>query len=476
MNHRSTAAPWRALPAAQQPEWPDREALDAVIARLAGQPPLVFAAECDALRHRLADVARGEAFLLQGGDCAEVFDGAGSRGVPGKVETLLQMAVVLTYAASTPVVPVGRIAGQYAKPRSSPTETRDGVTLPSYRGDCINGHEFTAEARTPDPQRLGRMYESSAATLNLIRALTASGHAGLHQAHAWNREFVLRSPIGERYEHLLGEIEAALGFIRAYGLDRSAGSRPPEFYASHEALLLDYESALVRTDTRTGRPYAGSGHLLWIGERTRQLDGAHIAFAAGIGNPIAVKLGPTARPEDALALVERLDPYREPGRLTFLTRMGKDRIRDVLPPLVDAVTRSGARVAWVCDPMHGNTFEAPTGHKTRHFDDIVDEVTGFFEVHRALGTHPGGIHVELTGDAVTECLGGGDDVAPEDLHLRYETSCDPRLNRRQSMDLAFHVAQLYREQARPPHPQEDTCDTTTRTSPPAALTTSAGSA
>ncbi|WP_274911369.1 class II 3-deoxy-7-phosphoheptulonate synthase [Streptomyces sp. WZ-12] len=486
-NHRPSTTAWRGLPAAQQPSWPDPVALEAVLAQLHTLPPLVLAHECDTLRERLAEVARGNAFLLQGGDCAESFKDATAQAAAGVLATLRQMAAVLGYAASTPVTTVGRIAGQYAKPRSAPTETRGGVTLPSYRGDCINAREFTAQARTPDPRRLNTMYQRSAATLNLIRALTAAGHAGLDQVHAWNREFVLRSPLGKRYEHLLGEIETALAFLRTCGPQHPGpGIRPTEFYVSHEALLLDYESALTTADPRTGRRYAGSAHLLWIGERTRALEGAHIAFAAEIANPLAVKLGPTTTPQDALALVQRLDAAREPGRLTFITRMGKERIREVLPPVVEAVTRSGALVAWLCDPMHGNTFQAPTGHKTRHLDDILDEVTGFFDVHRTLGTHPGGLHIELTGSAVTECLGGGDALAPHDLSERYETSCDPRLNHNQSMDLAFHVAQLYRQNTRPgpvqpnhqlptQSRQEDTCTTTSRTSPPVPLTTSATS-
>ncbi|TDC21461.1 3-deoxy-7-phosphoheptulonate synthase class II [Streptomyces sp. 8K308] len=434
---------WRDLPAAQQPDYPDTEALRAVVADLESYPPLVFAGECDQLRARMGAVARGEAFLLQGGDCAEAFDQVGADQIRAKLKTLLQMSAVLQYAAAVPVVKVGRIAGQYSKPRSKPTETRDGVTLPSYRGDSVNGAEFTAEARMPDPERLRRMYHASASTLNLVRGFTTGGYADLRQVHAWNQDFVRNSAAGRRYEALAREIDNALNFMRACGAD-PAEFHSVEFYSSHEALLLDYEAALTRTDSRTGQLYDVSGHMVWIGERTRQLDGAHIAFAAGIRNPIGVKLGPTTSPEEALALIDRLDPEREPGRLTFITRMGADKIRDRLPTLVEKVTASGAQVAWVCDPMHGNTFEAASGHKTRRFDDVLDEVKGFFEVHKGLGTHPGGIHVELTGDDVTECVGGGDEIFVDDLHQRYETACDPRLNRSQSLDLAFLVAEMYR--------------------------------
>ncbi|WP_370079064.1 class II 3-deoxy-7-phosphoheptulonate synthase [Streptacidiphilus sp. MAP12-16] len=434
---------WQSLPAAQQPEWPDPEALRKSLADLASYPPLVFAGECDQLRTRLAAVARGEAFLLQGGDCAEAFDGVSADQIRNKLKTLLQMAVVLTYAASVPVVKIGRIAGQYSKPRSKSTETRDGVTLPVYRGDSVNGFAFTPESRIPDPERLKRMYNASASTLNLVRAFTTGGYADLRQVHAWNQDFVRNSPSGQRYERLAKEIDSALSFMNACGVDPEE-FRTVEFYASHEALVLDYETAMTRTDSRTGHLYDVSGHMVWIGERTRQLDHAHIEFASQIRNPIGVKLGPTTTVDEALTLIDRLDPDREPGRLTFITRMGAGKVRDRLPELVEKVTASGAKVVWICDPMHGNTYEAETGHKTRRFDDVLDEVKGFFEVHRALGTHPGGIHVELTGDDVTECVGGGDEVFVDDLHQRYETACDPRLNRSQSLDLAFLVAEMYR--------------------------------
>ncbi|GAA4616369.1 3-deoxy-7-phosphoheptulonate synthase class II [Actinoallomurus liliacearum] len=434
---------WRDLPAAQQPDWPDPARVQDVAAQLSKLPPLVFAGECDQLKGHLAAVARGEAFVLQGGDCAETFSGATADDVRNKLKTLLQMAVVLTYAASVPVVKIGRMAGQFAKPRSKPSEVRDGVELPAYRGDMVNGFDFTPESRVPDPERLLRAYHAAAVTLNLTRAFTQGGYADLRQVHAWNHDFVAESPAGRRYERLAGEIDRALAFMHAAGADPEEFHRV-EVYSSHEALLLDYERALTRVDSRSGLPYDVSAHFLWIGERTRQLDGAHVEFMRHIRNPIGVKLGPTTTAEDALALIERLDPDREPGRLTFVTRMGAKRIREHLPALVEKVTASGAQVAWICDPMHGNTFESESGYKTRRFDDVLDEVAGFFEVHRALGTHPGGVHLEFTGDDVTECVGGGHDIVDDDLHQRYETACDPRLNRGQALDLAFMVAEMYR--------------------------------
>ena len=428
-------------PAAHQPDWPDLSVLDDVTAQLRVLPPLVFAGECDALKERLGAVARGEAFLLQGGDCAETFVDSTADAIRNKIKTLLQMAVVLTYGAQVPVVKVGRIAGQFAKPRSAASETRDGVTLPSYRGDAVNGVEFTAAARTPDPHRLLRMYNTSAATLNLVRAFTQGGLADLREVHSWNSGFVAASSAHQRYEAMARDIDRALAFMAAAGVDPEA-FRTVDLYSSHEALLLDYERALTRIDSRTGLPYDVSGHLVWVGERTRDLGGAHVAFAASVRNPVAVKLGPTTTPDEALALVERLDPDGEPGRLTFISRMGRDRVRDALPAVVEKVTASGATVAWVCDPMHGNTFEAPDGLKTRRFDDVIDEVRGFFEVHRALGTHPGGLHMELTGDDVTECLGGSGGIGETDLPMRYQTVCDPRLNHAQSLELAFLVAEM----------------------------------
>jgi 3-deoxy-7-phosphoheptulonate synthase len=434
-------------PALQQPAWPDRNRLAAVRRRLESLPPLVFAGECDQLKDRLAAVARGGAFLLQGGDCAETFAGTTDDAIGAKLRTLLQMAVVLTYGASVPVVKVGRMAGQFAKPRSSPTEIRDRVELPAYRGDAVNGLEFTAAARTPDPERMVAAYHYSSVTLNLCRAFALGGFADVRQLHAWNQDFVAGSPAGQRYEQLAGEIDRAIAFMHACGADPEQ-FRTVEFYSSHEALLLDYEQSLTRVDAKTGRRYDLSAHLPWIGERTRDPGGAHVRFASRISNPVAVKIGPEATSSDVLALIGALDPGQEPGRLTLITRMGVDRIRDVLPPLVEKVEASGAQVAWVCDPMHGNTAVTATGHKTRHFDDVLGEVAGFFEVHHALGTHPGGLHIEFSGDDVTECLGGGHHVAESDLRLRYETACDPRLNRSQSLDLAFLVAERYRRHRR----------------------------
>jgi 3-deoxy-7-phosphoheptulonate synthase len=433
---------WRALPAAQQPDWPDPAQVSAVTAELADQPPLVFAGECDQLKDRLAAAARGEAFVLQGGDCAETFAGSTAEATRDKLETLLQMALVLTYAASVPVVKIGRMAGQFAKPRSRPTELRDGIELPAYRGEAVNGFEFTPEARQHDPTRMLRAYHCAAVTLNLCRAFSSGGYADLHQAHAWNQDFVAQSPTGQRYEQVAGEIDRALSFMKACGADPEA-LHGVEFYSSHEGLLLEYERALTRIDSRTGLPYDVSAHLVWIGDRTRDLNGAHVDLFRHIRNPIGVKLGPTTSPDDALSLIERLNPDDEPGRLTFITRMGAGEVGRVLPALVEKVTERGSPVTWICDPMHGNTFEAPSGHKTRRLDHILDEVAGFLEVHRALGTHPGGIHVEFTGDDVTECVGGGHEIVEDDLHQRYETVCDPRLNRRQSLDLAFMVAEMY---------------------------------
>ncbi len=430
---------WPDLPAAQQPHWPDASALDDARSRLASLPPLVFAGECDDLRERLAVASRGEAFVLMGGDCAERFSGANADEIRAKLKTVLQMAVVLTYGASMPVVKIGRIAGQYAKPRSNEFETIDGVEYPSYRGDAVNDLSADVVARIPDPMRLVEAYHRAAATLNLVRAFTQGGYADLRQVHAWNTDFVRESSAGERYDQLAGDIDRALAFMRAIGSDPEELHRV-EFYAAHEALLLDYERALTRIDSRTGLPYDVSGHFVWIGERTRQLDGAHIDFAATIRNPIGVKLGPTTTPDDAVALIERLDPDAVPGRLTLITRMGAGKVREVLPALVEKVTATGRPVVWVCDPMHGNTFTAESGHKSRRFEDVVDEVKGFFEVHAELGTHPGGIHIELTGDEVTECVGGAEGIQEQHLPLRYETACDPRLNRAQSLELAFLVS------------------------------------
>ncbi|CAB4946698.1 unannotated protein [freshwater metagenome] len=440
---------WPSLPAAQQPVWPDSAALDAAIEELRALPPLVFAGECDNLTDRLAAAARGQAFVLMGGDCAETFDTATADAIRGKLKTVLQMAIVLTYGASLPVVKIGRMAGQYFKPRSKATEVRDGIEVTSYFGDGVNKLEFDAVGRVPDPRRLIRSYNTASATLNLVRAFTQGGYADLRQVHAWNQDFVAETPAGDRYEQVAGEIDRALSFMAACGADPDEFKRT-EFFAGHEALVLDYEKALTRIDSRTGNLYDVSGHFVWIGERTRQFDGAHVDFASRIKNPIGVKLGPTTTPEQAVELAERLNPDRIPGRLTFITRMGAGVVRDKLPAIVERVTASGHPVVWICDPMHGNTREAASGHKTRSYSDIADEVLGFFEVHKKLGTVPGGIHIELTGDDVTECVGGTEGVTEDQLGDRYETACDPRLNRVQSLELAFDVADLLLDRPRRP--------------------------
>jgi 3-deoxy-7-phosphoheptulonate synthase len=435
------------LVAAQQPQWPggkDGEPVQAAVTRLKTLPPLVFAGECDDLKTKIAQAAAGNAFWLQGGDCAETFVAATADSIRNRIKTILQMAAVLQYYSSLPVVKVGRMAGQFAKPRSNDLETRGDVTLPAYRGDAVNDLEFTLAARTPNPHRLVDVYNTSAATLNLVRAFTQGGFADIRRVHEWNKGFIRDSSVGVRYEEMAKEIDRALSFMKSAGVDPES-FKSVDFYSSHEALILEYEKSLTRIDSRTGDPYDVSAHFLWIGERTRQLDGAHIDFASKIRNPIGVKLGPKSTVDDALRLIDRLDPNREPGRLTFITRMGAGKIREALPALVDGVTKSGAQVLWVCDPMHGNTFESATGYKTRQFDDVMDEVKGFFEVHKALGTHPGGIHIELTGDDVTECLGGGEKISETDLASRYETACDPRLNHSQSLELAFLVAEMLRD-------------------------------
>ncbi|MGN7252567.1 MULTISPECIES: class II 3-deoxy-7-phosphoheptulonate synthase [unclassified Arthrobacter] len=429
---------WRDLPISQQPSWQDSEVFNASVKELSALPPLVFAGEVDILRERLAAAAQGKAFLLQGGDCAETFEGATADKISARVKTILQMAVVLTYGAAMPVIKMGRMAGQFAKPRSSNDETRDGVTLPAYRGDIVNGYDFTPESRGHDASRMLRAYHTSASTLNLIRAFTQGGFADLRLVHTWNKGFT-ENPAHARYESLARDIDRAIQFMASCGADFEALKRV-EFFASHEALLLDYERALTRIDSRTGLPYGTSGHFLWIGERTRELDHAHVDYLSRVRNPIGVKLGPSTSGDDALRLIDKLDPEREPGRLTFITRMGAGNIREKLPSLVEKVTASGAQVLWVTDPMHGNTVTSPNGYKTRNFDDVIDEVRGFFEVHHALGTVPGGLHVEMTGDDVAECLGGADPIDQEAFLDRYESVCDPRLNHMQSLEMAFLVA------------------------------------
>ena len=436
---------WRSKRALQQPAYADSEALDSVLAELRRQPPLVFAGEVDDLRTNLAAASRGEAFVLTGGDCAETFSEATADHLRLKIQTLLQMAVVLTYGASLPVIKIGRIAGQYAKPRSSDMETRGDVTLPSYRGDAVNSFEFTPESRIPDPTRLLDLYHHAASTLNLIRAFTRGGYADLRLVHHWNRGFTA-NPAYARYESLAEEIHRAVKFLEAAGVSSAAQMRSVDLFSSHEALLLDYESAMTRIDSRTGDPYNTSGHFLWIGERTRGVDDAHVELLAHVRNPIGVKLGPTTSIDDMRRLVDRLNPEGEEGRLTFITRMGADKIRHALPPLLEAQARDGRPVTWVTDPMHGNTITSSTGYKTRRFETIMDEVTGFFEAHREAGTVPGGIHVELTGDDVTEVLGGSEQLDEEALRDRYETLVDPRLNHQQSLEMAFQVAEYLKKE------------------------------
>jgi 3-deoxy-7-phosphoheptulonate synthase len=437
---------WRARPADQQPDWPDPAALTEALGELGRMPPLVFAGEARTLREQLAATQAGRAFLLVAGDCAESFQLFSADAIRDKLRVILQMSVVLMYGSGVPTVKVGRMAGQFSKPRSAATETRGEVTLPSFRGDTVNDFAFEDLARRPDPARLVRAYHQSAATLNLVRAFAKGGFADLSRVHAWNQEFVATSPEGRRYEALAAEIERALRFMRACGIDLETELQLHEvdIWTAHEALLLGYEEALTRRDSITGDWYDCSAHLLWIGERTRRLDGAHVEFLAGVHNPVGVKLGPTATPEEVVALCERLDPRRVPGRLVLFSRMGADRVAEALPPLLRAVTLRGHPVVWACDPMHGNTFQHETGYKTRRFDDIMRELHGFFAACETAGVWPGGVHVELTGDDVTECLGGADAVLGDHLEHRYETMCDPRLNARQSLDLAFETAALLR--------------------------------
>ena len=433
---------WTRKLAAHQAVYADRAAVAAAVAKLQEFPPLVTSFEIEKLKSHIAEAQQGKRFLLQGGDCAETLADCRSSVIAAKLKILLQMSLVLVHGLKKPVIRVGRFAGQYAKPRSSDT---DALGLKSYRGDMVNGFAPDAAVRDHDPSRLVRAYANASAAMNLVRALTSSGLASLHLVHDWNREFVRTSPAGARYEQLAGEIDRGLRFMSACGVnDRNLDTA--EIYASHEALVLDYERAMLRLSEDyplgAGEPrlYDLSAHYVWIGERTRQLDGAHIAFAEVIANPIGVKIGPNMTPELAVEYVERLDPHNKPGRLTLVSRLGNHKVRDLLPPIIEKVQATGHQVIWQCDPMHGNTHESSTGYKTRHFDRIVDEVQGFFEVHRALGTHPGGIHVEITGENVTECLGGAQDISDTDLSGRYETACDPRLNRAQSLELAFDVA------------------------------------
>ncbi len=440
-------ASWQERAAGQQPMWPDVGALERSLKQISSMPPLVFAGEARSLQAELGRVAAGNAFLLQAGDCAESFDDFSADTIREKLRVILQMAIILTYSVGVPIVKVGRIAGQFAKPRSSDVERIGDVDLPSFRGYIVNDPTASEAARIPNPERLVQAYHQSASTLNLLRAFTKGGFADLSRVHAWTQEFVSSSPEGQRYEQLAGEIDRALGFMRACGIEVESNANLSEVdvFTSHEALILGYEEALTRQDSLTGAWFDCSAHMLWIGERTRELDGAHIEFLRGVGNPLGCKIGPTTTAEYLLELCERLNPNRIPGRLTLISRMGAAKVEDHLRPLLRSVTDAGHPVVWACDPMHGNTFTAGGGRKTRHFDDIVSEIGGFVRAHRAEGTWPGGIHVELTGENVTECLGGGDALSDTDLDDRYETVCDPRLNARQSVDLAFRVAELLRD-------------------------------
>ncbi len=443
-----TPQSWHDRPIRQMPQYPDQAALDAVLGRLKTHPPLVFAGEARNLMAALGQVAEGKAFLLQGGDCAESFAEFHPDNIRDTFRVLLQMAVVLTFAAGVPVVKVGRIAGQFAKPRSDDMETVNGISLPSYRGDNINGSEFTPEARIPNPQRLMEAYAQSAATLNLLRAFAQGGYADLNNVHRWMLGFIANSPAGEQYEGLAQRISETLEFMAACGITSAAVPqlRATDFYTSHEALHLPYEQAMTRIDSTSGDWYDTSAHMLWIGDRTRQLDGAHVEFARGIKNPIGLKCGPSLAEDDLLRLIAVLNPQNNPGRLTLIARFGSDKVAEKLPPLVRAVKREGAQVVWSSDPMHGNTVKLKSGYKTRPVDRILEEVRSFFAVHRAEGTHAGGVHFEMTGQDVTECLGGAQAIKELDLAVRYQTACDPRLNASQALELAFLIAQGIRDE------------------------------
>ena len=448
MAKKWTPQGWRAKPIRQVPEYPDAAALADVERRFSRFPPLVFAGEARRLKAALAQVAGGRAFLLQGGDCAESFAEFHPDNIRDTFRVLLQMAVVLTFGAACPVVKVGRMAGQFAKPRSADVETQGDVTLPSYRGDMINGMEFSPEARVPDPERLVRAYNQSAATLNLLRAFAQGGYADLHKVHQWNLGFVADSPQGERYRDLADRLDEALAFMGACGLtsETTPQIRETDFFTSHEALLLPYEEAMTRVDSTSGDWYDTSAHLLWVGDRTRQVDGAHVEFLRGIANPVAMKVGPSMDADDLLRLIDALNPEDEAGRLTLIARMGAHDVERRLPPLVRAVKRQGHTVVWTCDPMHGNTVKSSNGYKTRHFDSILAEVRGFFVVHKAEGTHAGGVHVEMTGQDVTECVGGAQAITEAGLADRYHTHCDPRLNAEQALELAFLISEALKEE------------------------------
>ena len=454
MSSTWTPNTWRDRPIRQAPAYPDTAKLNDMERKIGKYPPLVFAGEARRLKEQLARVSEGKAFVLQGGDCAESFSDFTANIIRDQFRVLLQMAVVLTFGASVPVVKMGRMAGQFAKPRSSDNETLEGVTLPSYRGDIINGPEFTPEARIPDPARMEFAYFQSASTLNLLRAFASGGYADLHEVHRWNLDFVEASPLAAQYRDLAHRIDETLSFMTACGMtsDTTRDLRETDFYISHEALLLPYEQALTRIDSTTGEWYGCSAHFLWIGDRTRQADGAHIDFLRGVKNPLGMKVGPSQEPGDLLRILDILNPANEAGRITLISRMGADKVADKLPPLVRAVEKSGHKVVWLCDPMHGNTISTAAKLKTRNFDEILREVRGFFDVHQSLNTWAGGVHIEMTGQNVTECTGGARHLSETDLSERYETFCDPRLNAEQSLELAFLVAAELKRRRAPAAP------------------------
>ena len=446
MGKEWTLEGWKQFPASQQPVWEEPKKYENVLNQIKDYPPLVFAGEVQVLKAQLAEAAKGKGFLIQGGDCAETFEDFKADIIRDKLKILLQMSLVLTYGASCNVIKLGRIAGQFAKPRSSNIETREEIELPSYRGDAVNDIEFSEKNRTPNPKRLLRAYNQSAATLNLLRAFTTGGFADLNQAHLWNQEFISTSPQGKRYAEIVNKIDDALTFMGAVGIhsDTHAALRLTEFFTSHEALLLGYEQSLTRKDSISAKWYNCSGHFLWIGDRTRQIDGAHVEFLSGVENPIGIKVGPSITEKEVVMLCSKLNPKNELGKLTLISRMGTEKIRKKLPPLIKSIQDNGKKVLWVCDPMHGNTYKTKTGYKTRHFDTILEEIEHFFAIHRAEGTIPGGIHFELTGENVTECLGGAREISDKDLIKKYETACDPRLNNEQSLELGFLITDLLR--------------------------------
>ncbi len=443
--HAWSPESWRGKPIQQQPEYPDAAHLARVEQTLAGYPPLVFAGEARELRRQFAEVTPGRAFLLQGGDCAESFAEFSAAKIRDTFKVMLQMAIVMTFAAGCPVVKVGRMAGQFAKPRSSGSETIDGVTLPAYRGDIVNGIGFDAASRVPDPDRLLQAYHQATASLNLLRAFAQGGFADVHQVHQWNLDFIANSALSEKYHQLANRIDETLAFMRAVGMDSAPQLREVSFFTAHEALLLNYEQAFVRLDSLTGRGYDCSAHMLWIGDRTRQLDGAHVEFMRGIENPIGVKVGPSMDPDELIRLIDVLNPDNDPGRLNLIVRMGADKVEAHFPRLLRKVKEEGRQVLWSSDPMHGNTIKASSGYKTRDFAQILSEVKQFFQVHRAEGTHAGGIHIEMTGQNVTECIGGSRPITEDGLSDRYHTHCDPRMNADQSLELAFMIAETLKQ-------------------------------